>query len=239
MLTSMRFVVLVLVLLGQVAVAIADDCHPEVDLRVPQYMVGYGSLMQSASKLSTEPDAGISLPVLVTGFQRGWNTHGVYPTTYLGVQPSKSAKMAAAIYRDFLHEGKLRSDAREIDYCRVQVPPDALELLDASSLPSPSQVWVYVNKPDTLAPPDDDNPIVQSYVDIFITGCLELQERVVADKKLDFVEACVRTTEGWSKYWVNDRPMPRRPYHYQPRAFEIDQALNRLFPVLYPSIEIQ
>jgi hypothetical protein len=44
----------------------------------------------------TEPDAGINLPVLVTGFQRSWNTHGVYPTTYLGVRPSKWARMATS-----------------------------------------------------------------------------------------------------------------------------------------------
>jgi len=216
----------------------SDDCHPPVDPAVPQYMVGYGSLMQSASKLSTEPDAGINLPVLVTGFQRSWNTHGVYPTTYLGVQPSKSARMAAALYRDFLKEGRLASDAREIDYCRVAVAPEQVEMLDASSLPSPSQIWIYVNKPDTLAAPDSEYPIVQSYVDIFITGCLELQDRV-ADKKVDFVEACVRTTDGWSEHWVNDRLMPRRAYHHQPRAFEIDQHLKRLLPEIFPAIKIE
>jgi hypothetical protein len=216
----------------------ADDCHPPIDPDLPQYMVGYGSLMQAESKLSTEPDAGINLPVLVKGFQRGWNTHGVYPTTYLGVQPSKSARMAAALYRDFPKDGKLPSDAREIDYCRAPVPPADLKLLDGSTLPSPSQVWVYVNKPDTLAPPNDQYPIVQSYVDIFISGCLDLQERV-ADKSIDFVEACVRTTEGWSQHWINDRLMPRRPYHYQPRAFEIDRHLKRLLPELYSNIKIE
>jgi len=216
----------------------ADDCHPPIDPSVPQYMIGYGSLMQAASKLSTQPDAGINLPVLVTGFQRAWNTHGVYPTTYLGVQPSRSARMAAALYRDFPKEGKLLSDAREIDYCRAAVPPATIKMLDGSNLPSPSQIWIYVNKPDTLAYPDAQNPIVQSYVDIFITGCLELQERV-ADRSIDFVEACVRTTEGWSKHWVNDRLMPRRAYHHQPRAFEIDQHLQRLLPALYVDIEIE
>ena len=227
-----------LLYLSLVESAGANDCHPPVDPDLPQYIVGYGSLMQEASKLSTQPDAGINLPVMVTGFQRAWNTHGVYPTTYLGVQPSRSARMAAALYRDFLKDGKLSSDAREIDYCRAAVPPAAIKMLDASTLPSPSQIWIYVNKPDTLAAPDARYPIVQSYVDIFITGCLELQTRV-ADKRIDFVEACVRTTAGWSKHWVNDRLMPRRAYHYQPRAFEIDQHLKRLLPELFESIEIE
>jgi hypothetical protein len=235
----MRNAALVLVLVCPAASAWAEDCHPALNPAVPQYMVGYGSLMQTASKLSTEPDAGISLPVVVTGFQRSWSTHGVaFPTTYLGVQPSRSARMAAALYRAFLKDGKLASDAREISYCRVAVAPGQVEMLDASSLPSPSQIWIYVNKPETLAAPDSNYPIVQSYVDIFITGCLELQDRV-ADAAVDFVEACVRTTGGWSEHWVNDRPMPRRPYQYQPRAFEIDKHLQRLLPELYGSIEIE
>jgi hypothetical protein len=216
----------------------ANDCHPTFDPSRPQYIVGYGSLMQSASKRSTEPDSGINLPVLVTGFQRGWNTHGVYPTTYLGVQPSESARMAAAIYRSFIKDGRLSADAREIDYCRVAVPPSAIQMLDGSTLPSPSQIWIYVTKPDALAPPDPDNPIVQSYVDIFMAGCLELQERVV-DEDISYVEACVRTTDGWSKHWMNDRIMPRRPFHYQPRAWEIDQHLKRLLPELVEQIEIE
>jgi hypothetical protein len=218
--------------------AAADDCHPDLDPSIPQYVVGYGSLMQSASKRSTEPDSGINLPVVVTGFQRAWNTHGVYPTTYLGVQPRKAARMAAALYRDFLTDGKLGSDAREIDYCRVAVSSESIQMLDASTLPAPSQIWIYVNKPDTLALPDAEHPIVQSYVDIFITGCMELQARV-ADPSIDFVEECVRTTDGWSKHWVNDRPMPRRPYIHQPLAFEIDKQLKRLLPELFENIEIE
>jgi hypothetical protein len=222
----------------QAGPARAVDCHPAVDPSSPQYIVGYGSLMQSSSKRMTEPDAGSNLPILVTGFQRAWNTHGVYPTTYLGVRPSKSARMAAALYRDFFDDGKLGADAREIDYCRVAVAPASIEMLDSSTVPTPSQIWIYVNKPESLAPPDAENPIVQSYVDIFITGCLELQARV-ADPDLDFVAQCVRTTDGWSQHWVNDRLLPRRPYIHQPRAWEIDQHLKQLLPEFVGAIRIE
>jgi len=67
---------------------------------------------------------------------------------------------------------------------------------------------------------------------------MELQARV-ADQSIDFVDECVRTTDGWSKHWVNDRPMPRRPYIYQPMAFEIDKQLKRLLPELFENIEIE
>jgi hypothetical protein len=102
-----------------VGIANVDDCHSPVDPSKTQYIVGYGSLMETSSKRSTQPNAGINLPALVTGFERSWNTHGVYPTTCLGVTRSNSASIVAAVYRDFLDEdGELASDAREIDYCR-------------------------------------------------------------------------------------------------------------------------
>ena len=222
----------------QAAPAGADDCRPELDPSKPQYIVGYGSLMQSASKRMTEPGAGINLPVSVTGFQRAWSHRGTYPTTYLGVEPAKSARMAAALYRSFLLDGKLESDAREFSYCRAAVEAASIRMLDGSTVPSPAEVWIYVDRPESLAPPDEDYPIVQSYVDIFITGCLELQARV-ADPELDFVAQCVRTTDGWSKHWVNDRLLPRRPYIHQPRAFEIDKQLKRLLPELVEAVRVE
>jgi hypothetical protein len=101
--------------------ASADDCHPDIDPSTPQYIIGYGSLMETSSKRSTEPNSGINLPVRMTGLRRAWNTHGVYPTTFLGAQLSKPAQMVAALYRDFLKDGNLGADAREIDYCRAAV----------------------------------------------------------------------------------------------------------------------
>lgn len=223
-----------------VVVGDANDakCHPPIDLSKPQYIVGYGSLMQTDSKRGTEPNAGENLPVRVKGFQRAWNTHGVFPTCYLGVQQSKSARMVAALYRSFPKEGVLTADAREIDYCRVAVDPDSVTMLDGSPVPANSQIWVYANKPETLAAPDAGNPIVQSYVDIVITGCLELQE-LVKDPDIDFVEQFVKTTKGWSKHWVNDRLYPRRPYIHQPKAWEIDSALKKHLPELYQNIRIE
>lgn len=228
--------VMALVPLG---VAWSDECHPELNPQKSQYIIGYGSLMEHESKQATQPDAGINLPILVKGFQRAWNTHGVYPTTYLGVTRSDSATMAAALYRDFPGaEGKLASDAREIDYCRGSVNPASIKMLDGSEVPTSSEVWIYVTKKESLAPPDDEHPIVQSYVDIFITGCLQLQARV-QDPTFDFVEQCILTTDDWSPHWVNDRIYPRRPFGDQPNAFKIDHYLNQLLPEIVAEIRIE
>jgi len=215
-----------------------EKCHPPIDPSQPQYIVGYGSLMELASKKISEPDAGINLPVLVSGFQRSWNAHGTFGTTFLGARPSASQQMAAALYRTFPTDGKLNADARERSYCRAAVDPASITLLDGSSLEPRCQIWIYVTKPELVGAPEEGHPITQSYVDIFITGALELQEQVT-EPDIDFVEQCVRTTDGWSKHWVNDRIFPRRPFMYQPRAWEIDQFLHRLLPDLFETVRIE
>ena len=66
-------------------------------------MIGYGSLMESSSKRMTDPDAGMNQPVFVTGFQRGWNLHGTFYNTYLGVHPERADNTSGAA-RDYHDE---------------------------------------------------------------------------------------------------------------------------------------
>ena len=219
----------------------ADECHPEVDVMAPQYIVGYGSLMQTASKRRTAPDAGENLPAMVTGYQRAWNTKGSpigFSTTYLGVQPETDAQMVAALYRVFDIEEIRKTDDREAYYCRDRVQPDQLRVLDGSSVPAVGQIWIYVNKPENVDPPNESFPVVQSYVDIFVTGCFELKQKVVAEN-LDFAEACITTTDGWSAHWVNDRLLPRRPFIHQPKASAIDALLHKMVPEPFEKIRIE
>jgi hypothetical protein len=41
-----------------------EHCHPKIDPQVPQYVIGYGSLMENSSKARTAPDTGANLPVM-------------------------------------------------------------------------------------------------------------------------------------------------------------------------------
>ena len=70
-------------------------------------------------------------------------------------------------------------------------------------------------------------PMVPSYVDICVNGCLEIEAAYPNTKAKDFVEEFMRTTIGWNAYWVNDRLYPRRPFIYRPNATTIDKVLNR------------
>lgn len=233
--------IVILCLLLFAATLEAADCHPEVDEDQPQYIIGYGSLMETASKQRTSPNTGANLPVLVTGYQRSWNAKGSpvgFSTTYLGVQPRSGARMVAALYRVFDARDIRETDRREAFYCREAVDRQKVQMLDGSLTPATGQIWIYVNKPGSIAPPSARYPLVESYVDIFLTGCFELQEKVVV-KDFHFAEQCIETTAEWSPHWVNDRLYPRRPFIYQPNASRIDELLQRKLPRLFEQIRIE
>lgn len=223
------------------AQSVDPACHPEIDPARPQYIVGYGSLMQEASKRRTTPDAGPNRPVEVTGYQRAWNVKGAtigFSTTYLGVVKAEGARMAAAIYRDAKPGDIQATDAREAYYCRDAVPPEAIRLLDDTPAPTNAQYWIYSNRPEDVAPPTAAFPIVQSYVDIFIGGCIELQTKVDVPA-YSFADVCVTTTEGWAAPWVNDRLQPRRPFIHEPLSGQIDALLHRLVPDAFAAIRLE
>ncbi len=206
-------------------------CHPAVDPSKPQYTVGYGSLMEDASRRRTAPNTGEALPVMVTGFQRAFNARGGevgFSTTFLGVTIVPDAKMVATVYRVFNAADITATDAREEMYCRVGVEPAQMRMLDGSSVQQ-GQYWIYVNKPEAVMPATERFPIVQSYVDIFLTGCQQLGRRAIAFEG-DLMRECVVTTQGWSQHWVNDRIFPRRPFIHQPNAGAIDLILDKNVP---------
>lgn len=47
-------------------------CNAQPEPGQPQYIVGYGSLMQDESRKRTSPQAGPAYPVEVAGYKRGW-----------------------------------------------------------------------------------------------------------------------------------------------------------------------
>ena len=284
-----RFQLVAVALLGAAVAALPQaaaanvDCHPEVDENRPQFIVGYGSLMEEASKRRSAPNSGANHPAHVTGFQRAWNTQGNkigFSTTYLGVDAPRATElerrvadssdvpeMVAAVYQNLDPSGMTSVDKREAYYCRYPVRLDQVTLLDGWRLPEDAQIWIYALKPDDLGNPATERwPIVQSYVDIFITGCLNLGKRVtmpmgpngaakaeateaveapsleeVDARSKQFARACIQTTKGWSGYWVNDRIYPRRAFIYQPNASKIDQILHDTVPTseLFSFIRIE
>lgn len=212
----------------------ANECHPPIDRSLPQYIIGYGSFMNEQSKRATDPDAGNGFPVWIKGFKRGWFSRSgtAGGPTFLGITTQEDAELNAAIYPIFA-SAMDKYDQREDTYCRQAVPINQLRSLTDKSLPK-GQMWIYVSSKESIKLADANYPLVQSYVDIFLSGCLQLERQFQLH---DFAKACVTTTDNWSTHWENDRIFPKRPWQYQPDAVAIDKLLSDNIPTIFHQIK--
>ncbi|HHT0594668.1 TPA: gamma-glutamylcyclotransferase family protein [Legionella anisa] len=220
-----KFALFFLILLPFYSFAL--DCHPEINPNLPQYIVGYGSLIDETSKKRTDPSAEESVPILIKGYKRIWAGHGNLPgvnATFLSAIEDKSSSFIGVSYK-LREPANIRSyDKRESFYCREQISPDNFVFLSQSSnFSTQQQIWIYTIVSTENQLPNKDFPIVQSYVDIFLRGCIQVEEKF---KITNFAKDCIETTDGWPVYWINDRIFPRRPSFHEPFAAQIDALLK-------------
>ncbi|KTC97864.1 gamma-glutamylcyclotransferase family protein [Legionella erythra] len=215
-----------LILLPSISFA-ASDCHPEINPNLPQYVIGYGSLIDETSKKRTDPSAEESIPVLIKGYKRIWAGHGNLPglnATFLSVIANSSSSFIGVSYKLSEPTNIKSYDKRESFYCREQINPEnLLPLSQLSNFSDQKQVWIYTIASTEHQLPTKDFPIVQSYVDVFLRGCIQVEDKF---KITNFAKDCIETTDQWPVYWINDRIFPRRPSTYEPFAAQIDTLLK-------------
>lgn len=228
------FAFLVLLLASEISFA-KSPCHPEINNNLPQYVIGYGSLMQEASKREDDAKAGDNYPIYLMGYERGWIEKG-HPiglsTTYLGVRKRCNARVNAVYYQT---NNIKQYDKREGGYCRQQIPAKFIQFLRAKP-PEKGQFWIYVPENDRNHKVSSKYPIVQSYVDIFLSGCFELEKKYHLK---NFAKDCIKTTKNWSSYWVNDRIYPRTAADNHPYIYDIDLLINKELPEYFKNIRIE
>jgi hypothetical protein len=202
------------------------------------YIIGYGSLFKKSSLQRTLPDVRRILPIYLHSYVREWNAvedvTTTFSTTFLGIQKAKDEKISAIIFE--VEEYMLPIiDSREFLYTRDIVEHKDIEFIrDTLKIDSKDRVWIYItNRPSQ---PSEKNPIIQSYVDTCISGCLEIEKEFKID---DFAQEFINTTKKWSQHWVNDRIFPRAPHIHQPDAYVIDKLLNKNIEQYFSKIEIE
>jgi len=211
------------------------------------YIFGYGSLIEQESRTRTTPSARYAWPAEAKGYQRGWFARGAksgLTTTYLGAVKKSDACINGVIYQVSQEELAVTDQRESAGYERVKIPESAITMLDGRPDTPNGEFWIYLNKFDKKNSqeenfPSKSFPIVQSYVDICINGCLEVENMYISAK--NFTTNFIEWTIGWSKYWVNDRIYPRRPFIYRPTASKIDAHLMKAPQTaeLYYQIEIE
>lgn len=195
------------------------------------FIFGYGSLIEDESRQRTTPSARDAWPATVSGIRRGWWARGDksgLTTTFLGAIADPGAECNGVIYKVSAEELAATDRRESAGYQRCAIDIDKITMLDGRKEPLAGLVWAYINLltkdelKDNLATPQF--PIVQSYVDICVHGCLEVESRYPT--AVNFTQKFIATTDEWNRYWVNDRPYPRRPFIFQPAASQIDAALK-------------
>ncbi|MDX2345468.1 MAG: hypothetical protein QNK11_01140 [Legionella sp.] len=200
--------------------AAASRCHPKPNFNLPQYIVGYGSLINESSKKKTSPSAKENFPVLISGYERSWSVRGGRKT-YLSINKNENVSFNAVIYQLSNPKNIYLYDKRERSYCRKAVHINQLEIHGAK-LPAQKQIWIYSSAHQTKEYPTEDFPIFQSYIDIFISGCFQIEEKF---KIKSFAKDCIKSTSHWPTQWESGIVFPRHPASYEPYATKIDGLL--------------
>ncbi len=195
------------------------------------YVFGYGSLLERASRTRTNPEALGAWPARVTGYQRGWFHQFAdnvgSSCTYLGAVAAKGKTINGVVYRVADFE---KTKERETGYTATPLETPEITMLDGGEplkVGPDVKVYIFVSNQDSISKtkePTAEFPMVESYVDICINGCLELE--ALYRTATGFTQEFIRTTSGWNANWVNDRIYPRRPFIYAPSASAIDKALK-------------
>lgn len=240
-----KFIFFMIFCMGILPGVFAQDYSGKNVIKQPtDYIFGYGSLINTASRNSSVATPIPAIPVRVSpqfGFARVWNDRAPSGFTALGLRKADSSMPATTINGVLFPVvgGDIAAyDKREEGYARIEIPRSNIEALSWQGLPNEGRIWVYVpvrsgNEPGVGLPiPNGRYPLLQSYIDVVVEGALEYGE--------EYARELIATTKGWSTHWLNDRILARRPWVADTKYSTVDALLksvptfqNRLLPEDY------
>ncbi|MFD2179606.1 gamma-glutamylcyclotransferase family protein [Veronia pacifica] len=159
------------------------------------YIFGYGSLINSASRAITGQTKSV-IPVQVEGLVRQWGHTGSKVMSHLIVTEGSGTcngvllEVDSATLSDF--------DRREKGYKRTFLSETCVKVMNGENIDCSLPIHVYVT--ESVVMPSPEHPIVQSYIDTVLVGCLEFSPA--------FAESFIDSTSGWDCAFLNDRDNP-------------------------------
>jgi gamma-glutamylcyclotransferase (GGCT)/AIG2-like uncharacterized protein YtfP len=172
------------------------------------YIFGYGSLIDQECRQHTFP-AKQAYAARLKGYARYWSALGQdadRSAVVIVEQDNTSVNGVLIPFDDRYFE---HLDERERGYQRVQIGLEQLQCLDV--LPD-SEINVYTYVAPRHWQPKHNSPILQSYLDVCIRGCLHHSE--------DYATEFLLSTGSWGEHWIDDRKRPQYP-----RALDFDTNL--------------
>jgi cation transport regulator ChaC len=244
---------------------------------ITHFVFGYGSLICPESRAITAPEQAhkIATPVTVHNIERVWSKRATNGMTAMGVRFVEEAECIGVIL-PVSDKELAQFDEREQGYDRVPLELSNVEQVSflgeehyeedshdvflqakAQNTTVVIKIWVYVQRIESPATPE--HPIVQTYVDTILRGCLGISE--------EFAQEFISSTKGWhpdeltgdtkdmaseessddeqdsdSDYegiWVDDRHKPvymrGDPAWSRKNSRELDQLLQQHRPDHFPN----
>jgi len=180
-------------------------------------------------------DDAVAASISSDSYVRQWCFRSNTGFTALGLVPSSSSKSSEEVFgvlfpvtaeelRDFDHREQnyhrvaLRSTELSIltSYGCEQAQTRARQLLTDPAFVT-STVWTYI--PDKVALPGPEHPVLTTYLDVCLIGCLDWGGEELAVQFL-------RSTHCWPEYHLDDSLCSRRPWLHRRRYEEIDRCLK-------------
>jgi hypothetical protein len=188
------------------------------------YIFGYGSLICEDSRNRTGT-SGAAYAIEVDGISRNWSVHTPdWPATAVSVQQSETAR-CTGVYFAVDEDNLAQFDKREQGYDRIQIPWHKAAPACDQALPEQGNLWVYVGTQNNVTPLPD-RPIMQSYLDVILNGCLDFNEH--------FAVRFLQLTGHW-QHLIDDRKSPKylRPLSSTERLNDIDRLIQQYQPDLW------
>lgn len=200
------------------------------------YIFGYGSLQNMESinnTISCDMQICDNAPtVRVKNLKRGWymkmNKDNMIsePWTTLACIDKEGFTTNGMLF-EITPECLEKLDEREVGYIRKQIQVHQIECIcNSVSISTDSVVYYYSIDESDIATPSTSAPILQSYLDICLTGCIAIDMKL-GNTRYEYTVEFIQNTYDWRDmlYWINDRIYPRRPYEHVPFARIIDAIL--------------
>ncbi|MGF1700363.1 gamma-glutamylcyclotransferase [Photobacterium makurazakiensis] len=163
------------------------------------YIFGYGSLINHYSRTRTGQTSE-AVAVTVKGIERYWGKiDSRYSISPLVAMVGAGECNGVLVRVD--DEALQCFDQRELGYQRIELEPN--QIITSNEIDKHQPIWVYVRPQHE--PPCEVQPIMQTYVDTVLAGCLSISET--------FAKTFVQTTQGWHYPLENDRHQPKYGNH--------------------------
>ena len=159
-----------------------------------RFFFGYGSLVNRRTH-----DFDRLSPARIRGWRRLWQPSPLRPVAFLTAVPDPTGAIDGVIAA-VPDRGWADLDVRERAYSRHPVDPRDI---DHRLRPCPE---IHVYTVENANPPNPDQPILLSYIDVVAQGFL-------AEYGPEGATRFFQTTKGWETPILNDRAAPRYPRH--------------------------